>query len=67
MGEEIVQENDPVQENKEIVHDIKDDSSTNADAYSVHELVQADDPYIDLVETVDDKGRQPSAIYDKYI
>ena len=67
MGEEGVGKNDLVQENKETLHDIKDDASTDADAYSVHESVQVDDPYIDLVKTINDEAKQPSAIYDEHI
>ena len=55
VGEEGVGENDPVQENKETVHENKDEAGTEADDDSVHKSVQVDDPSIESVETVDDE------------
>ena len=49
VREEGVGKNDPVQENKEIIHEMGDEAGTDVDDDSVHKSVQADDPSIDSV------------------
>ena len=71
-GDEGVEEegggqNDPVQENKETVHEIEDETGSEADDDSVHKSVQTDNPSIESVETIDDEEEQQSRIYDKLI
>ena len=59
-------DNDPIQENEEIVHEIEDDAG-DVDDDSVHKSVQADDPSIDSVETVDDEAKYHSTINDEIV
>ena len=52
--------NDPVQENKETVHETEDETGTDEeDIESIHKSVSGDDSYLESVGTVNDIEEEP--------